>query len=71
MPDEVIAELWRTKDDMAREYGYDIGRLAAALQAQQGAAGHRVVDLQATRAPADRSAPTKRSPSARNRQSLP
>ena len=45
--------------------------LAAAFQAEQGAAGRRVVDLRATRAPADRSAPTKRSPSARNRQSLP
>ena len=49
MSDEVIAELWRTKDDMAREYGYDVGRLAAALQAEQGGEGRRVVDLHALR----------------------
>ena len=30
MSDEVIAELWRIKDDMAREYRYDVARLAAA-----------------------------------------
>ena len=50
MPDEVIEELWRVKDDMARECGYDVARLIADLQAkevQEG--GHRIVDLHALR----------------------
>ena len=49
MADEVIEELWRIKDDMAREYGYDVARLAADLQGRQGKEGHRIVDLQALR----------------------
>ena len=49
MSDKVLEELWRIKDDMAREYGYDVPRLAAALRAAQGEEGHRVVDLQASR----------------------
>ena len=49
MADEVIEELWRIKDDMAHEYGYDIARLAADLQGRQGEEGHRIVDLQALR----------------------
>ncbi len=49
MSDEVIETLWRIKDDIAREYGYDVARLAAALRAEQGNASHRIVDLQAQR----------------------
>ena len=54
MADEVIEELWHIKDAMAREYGYDIARLAAALQGRQGEEGHRVVDLQALREAGER-----------------
>ena len=32
MPDEIITELWRVKDDLAREHGYDVKALAAYLQ---------------------------------------
>ena len=32
MADEIIEELWRIKDDMAREHNYDIRALAAYLQ---------------------------------------
>ena len=39
MSDKVLEELWRIKDDMAREYGYDVPRLAAALRAAQGGGG--------------------------------
>ena len=49
MADEVIDELWRIKDDMAREHGYDLARLAADLRNSQGQGGHRVVDLHALR----------------------
>ena len=57
MSDEVIETLWRIKDDIAREYGYDIARLTVALQAEQGNAGHRIVDLQAQREPAQHPMP--------------
>lgn len=50
MPDEVIEELWRVKDDMARECGYDVARLIADLQVRQVREGeHRIVDLHAMR----------------------
>ena len=29
MADEIIEELWRVKDEIAREHGYDVDRLAA------------------------------------------
>ena len=32
MPDEIIEELWRIKDGMAREHGNDVRKLAAYLQ---------------------------------------
>ena len=35
MADEVIEELWRIKNDMAREQGYDVGRLAAYFQRRE------------------------------------
>ena len=54
MSDKVLEELWRIKDDMAREYGYDVPRLAAALRAAQGGEGHRVVDLHASRTAPER-----------------
>ena len=31
MPDEIIEELRRIKDEIAREHGYDVGSLAAYL----------------------------------------
>lgn len=35
MPDEIIKELWRIKDDLAREHGYDVRALAAYLQEKE------------------------------------
>ena len=35
MPDEIIKELWRIKDDLAREHGYDVRSLAAYLQEKE------------------------------------
>ena len=32
MPDEIIEELWRIKDDIAREHGNDVRKIAAHLQ---------------------------------------
>ena len=54
MADEVIEELWRIKDAMAQEHGYDIARLVADLQGRQGQDGHRIVDLQASREAGER-----------------
>lgn len=32
MPDEIIEELWKIKDSMAREHGNDVRKLAAYLR---------------------------------------
>ena len=39
MPDEIIEELWRIKDDMAREHGNDVRKLATYLQGKQPRGG--------------------------------
>ena len=36
MADEIIEELWKIKDDIAREHGYDIRRLGAHLRSLEG-----------------------------------
>jgi hypothetical protein len=35
MTDEIIKELWQIKDDIAREHGYDLDRLAADLKSKE------------------------------------
>ena len=35
MPDEIIEELWKVKDDMAREYGNDVRKLAVYLEGRR------------------------------------
>ena len=35
MPDEIIEELWAIKDDIAREHGNDIRKLAACLKGRK------------------------------------
>ena len=49
MADEIIEELWRIKDDMAREHGYDIKRLAAYFQRREREGGRPVLGLRAKR----------------------
>ena len=49
MSDEIIRELWRVKDDIAREHGYDVEALAAHLRAKERPEGQQVVDLGAVR----------------------
>lgn len=46
MSDGIIEELWRIKDKIAREHGYDVGSLAAYLQSKERTEGRQVVDLQ-------------------------
>ena len=51
MSDEIIEELWRIKDSIAREHGNDVRKLAAYLrdgkrwQHFSGAPGWSVVDV--------------------------
>lgn len=45
MPDEIIEELWEIKDNIAREYDYDVEALVAHLQTRKRTEGRRVVDL--------------------------
>lgn len=49
MTDPIIEELWRIKDEVAREYGDDVDAFVAHLRAQGSSPGQRVVDLRATR----------------------
>jgi hypothetical protein len=41
--DAVIREVRRTKENLARQHGFDVRRIAAAARAKQGQSGHPVV----------------------------
>ena len=45
MADEIIKELWKVKDAIAKEYGCDVKSLAAHLRAKKREEEERVVDL--------------------------
>ena len=45
MSDEIIEELWRIKDGMAREHRYDVRELAAYLQSRMHEQSGPAVDL--------------------------
>ena len=47
MADQIIEELWRIKDGIAHEYGYNVDMLVAHLEAQGISTGQKVVDLRA------------------------
>ncbi len=44
MKDEVIAALWKVKEDIAREHDYDVDRLGAMIREREREYAHRVVD---------------------------
>jgi hypothetical protein len=46
MTDEIIQELWRAKDEIAKRFNYDIDALAAELRRQQAISERQVVDLE-------------------------
>ncbi len=54
MKDEIIAELWQIKDQLAREVNYDVHRLCRELRAGQTTSHAQVVDRAACLAAADR-----------------
>ena len=57
MSDEIIEELWRIKDDIAREHCCDIEALAGHLRAKERPEGQQVVDLGAVRKVPEQGAP--------------
>ena len=56
MSDEIIEELWRIKDSIAREHGYNIEALVAYLQSKEKAEGRQIVDLSAMKKIAEQGA---------------
>lgn len=46
MTDEIIREVWRAKDEIARQFNYDIEALAAELQKRQKESGRKIVNLE-------------------------
>lgn len=54
MSDEIIRDLWRIKDEIACEHGYDVESLAAYLRCKKRAEARQMVDLQALKKAAGR-----------------
>ena len=50
MADDIITELWRAKDEIARSYDYDLDALVAHLRDVSHRSGRAVVDLSISRA---------------------
>lgn len=46
MTDEIIQEVWRAKDELAKQFNYDIDALAAELRRRQENSGREVVNLE-------------------------
>lgn len=47
MKDEIIRELWTTKDAIAQEHHHNVKQLVHSLRAKEKAAGVRAIDLSA------------------------
>ena len=47
MKNEVLEELWQSKDAVAKEYGYDIDKLVRGLRKKEESEKARVIDLSA------------------------
>ena len=45
MKNPILEELWKVKDEMARECGYDLNKLADLLRQRQKESKHKVVDF--------------------------
>jgi hypothetical protein len=52
--DEVITELWRIKDEIAAEHGYDVHALAQSLREEEGKDGRKLVTLSPKRSMASK-----------------
>ncbi len=49
MKNPILEELWKVKDGMARECGYDLNKLADLLRQRQKESKHKVVDFSVMR----------------------
>ena len=45
MENEVLEELWKSKDEIAESYGYDIEKLSRGLREKQKLESAEIVDL--------------------------
>ena len=45
MKDEILDQVWRTKDALAKKYGYNVRTMAKELQRREKAAEAEVVNL--------------------------
>ena len=59
MPDKIITELWRIKENIAQEHGYDIDALVVHLQAEKRLDGQHMVDLRSLKAAAESQQPSR------------
>ena len=46
MTDEIMREVWRAKDELAKEFNYDLDALAAELRKREKESGRKVVNLE-------------------------
>ncbi|MGQ9574051.1 MAG: hypothetical protein ACUVUC_01910 [Thermoguttaceae bacterium] len=53
MADEILRELWRVKEEMARNFNYDLDALVAHLRNQTARSGRVAVDRGAAQRPAE------------------
>lgn len=53
MADEIIKELWKVKDAIAKEYGCDVESFVAHLRAKEHEKDNRVVDLRSMKQAAE------------------
>ena len=54
MADEIIKELWKIKDAIAKEYGCDVKSLVAHLRSKKHEEDKHVVDLRSVKQAAER-----------------
>jgi hypothetical protein len=45
MKNEILEELWRVKDALAKKYNYDVDAMFRDLREREKTSGHRYVDL--------------------------
>jgi hypothetical protein len=50
MKNPIIEELWKVKDELARECEYDLNKLAELLRKEQKEGKHKVVDFSKSQA---------------------
>ena len=57
-----IEEIWRIRDELSTEYGYDIHRIFAALREEEKQHGDRLVHVVKHRAPDESAAALREKP---------